>query len=93
MLLATRCGNRQHFSLQPLPPLETCSTKHALQHCVGNLGAALHAGVDVRVGERGAIRVDARWIDIDSDVKVDGAKLGTANIDPLVYGVAYVVKF
>ena len=29
----------------------------------------------------------------DTKVKVDGAKLGTANIDPLVYGVAYVLKF
>ena len=37
--------------------------------------------------------MDARWIDIDTDVEVDGAKLGTANIDPLVYGVAYVLKF
>jgi hypothetical protein len=34
-----------------------------------------------------------RWADIDTRVKVDGAKLGTANIDPLVYGAAYVVKF
>ena len=28
---------------QLLPPLETCLTKHVLQHCVGNLGEALHA--------------------------------------------------
>ena len=56
-------------------------------------GLAAHVGMDIKVSERGAVRVDARWIDIDSDVKVDGAKLGTANIDPLVYGVAYVVKF
>ena len=32
-------------------------------------------------------------VDIDTKVEVDGAKLGTANIDPLVYGVAYVLKF
>ena len=56
-------------------------------------GLAAHAGVDFKVGERGAIRVDARWIDIDTDVEVDGAGLGTANIDPLVYGMAYVLKF
>ncbi len=56
-------------------------------------GLAAHVGMDIKVSERGAVRVDARWIDIDSDVEVDGAKLGTANIDPLVYGVAYVVKF
>ena len=56
-------------------------------------GLAAHVGMDIKVSERGAVRVDARWIDIDSDVEVDGAKLGTANIDPLVYGVAYVLKF
>ena len=56
-------------------------------------GAALHAGVDVRVGERGAIRVDARWIDIDTDVSLDGAGLGTVEIDPLAYGAAYVWRF
>jgi len=56
-------------------------------------GLAAHAGVDFAVGTRGAIRVDVRWIDIDSEVKVEGAELGTANIDPLVYGAAYVLKF
>ena len=34
-----------------------------------------------------------RWADIDTKVEVEGVKLGTANIDPLVYGVAYVLKF
>lgn len=56
-------------------------------------GVALHAGLDFAVGERGAIRIDMRWIDIDSDVEVDGADLGTANIDPLVYGVAWRFGF
>ncbi len=56
-------------------------------------GLAAHAGLDFKVGERGAVRVDVRWADIDTEVKVDGAKLGTANIDPLVYGAAYVLKF
>ncbi|MFZ5656112.1 MAG: OmpW/AlkL family protein [Pseudomonadota bacterium] len=56
-------------------------------------GAALHAGVDFKVGERGAIRVDARWMDIDSDVSVNGAAMGSAEIDPLAYGASYVVSF
>ena len=56
-------------------------------------GLAAHAGLDFRIGGKGAIRVDVRWIDIDTRVRVDGASLGTANIDPLVYGAAYVVKF
>ena len=56
-------------------------------------GLAAHAGLDFRVSEKAAIRVDVRWIDIDSRVRVDGARMGTANIDPLLYGAAYVMKF
>lgn len=56
-------------------------------------GLAAHAGVDFKVSDKGSIRVDARWIDIDSDVKLNGANLGTVNIDPLVYGAAYVFQF
>jgi outer membrane protein len=33
--------------------------------------------------------VDVRWIDIDTTARVNGAKVGTVNVDPLVYG-AYV---
>ena len=56
-------------------------------------GLAAHLGVDFKVGEKGAIRVDYRKIDIDTKVKLNGANLGTrntVNIDPSVYGIAYV---
>ena len=56
-------------------------------------GLAAHAGLDFKVAENGALRVDVRWIDIDSKVKLNGEKIGTVKIDPLVYGVAYVFKF
>ncbi|WP_312739247.1 OmpW family outer membrane protein [Stenotrophomonas sp.] len=56
-------------------------------------GLAAHAGIDFAIGEKGALRVDLRWIDIDSKVKLDGEKIGTVNIDPLAYGVSYVFKF
>jgi outer membrane protein len=56
-------------------------------------GLAAHAGIDFKVGENGAIRIDARWIDIDTDVNLNGADIGTVEIDPLVYGAAYVFKF
>ena len=56
-------------------------------------GLAAHVGLDFALGERSAIRVDARWIDIDTDAKLDGAGIGTVNIDPIVYGAAYVMKF
>lgn len=56
-------------------------------------GLAAHAGVDFAIGERSALRLDVRWIDIETDVKVNGVKIGSANIDPLVYGMAYVWRF
>jgi len=56
-------------------------------------GLAAHAGLDFAVSDKGALRVDLRWADIDTKVKVNGNNLGTAKIDPLVYGVAYVFKF
>lgn len=56
-------------------------------------GASVHAGLDFKLGARGALRVDARWIDIDTEVSVNGARLGTANIDPVAYGAAYVLRF
>ncbi|RYZ71215.1 MAG: OmpW family protein [Lysobacteraceae bacterium] len=56
-------------------------------------GLAAHAGVDFAMGQRGALRVDVRWADIDTKVELDGAGIGTVNIDPLVYGAAYVLKF
>ena len=72
-------------------------TRGALEGTKLNLrdswGLAAHVGLDFRIGDKGAIRVDARWIDIDTRVRVDGVNLGTANIDPLVYGAAYVMKF
>ncbi|MEE7547716.1 OmpW family protein [Xanthomonas sp. Kuri4-1] len=56
-------------------------------------GLALHAGYDYAIGDKGALRVDVRWSDIDSKAKLNGSSIGTVNIDPFVYGVAYVIKF
>jgi len=56
-------------------------------------GLAAHAGLDFAVGDKKWLRVDARWIDIDTDVKVNGASVGTVNIDPMVYGAAFVWQF
>ncbi|PJK15231.1 hypothetical protein CO613_02345 [Lysobacteraceae bacterium NML07-0707] len=56
-------------------------------------GAAAHVGVDFALSEKSAIRVDARWIDIDTKVKLNKAPIGTVNVDPLVYGASYVMKF
>jgi len=56
-------------------------------------GLALHAGLDYRLSERGQIRADVRWMDIDMDAKLNGADIGTAEVDPLVVGISYVHTF
>lgn len=56
-------------------------------------GLALHAGLDYRISERGQIRADVRWMDIDMDAKLNGADIGTAEVDPLVVGISYVHTF
>ncbi|WP_101068267.1 OmpW/AlkL family protein [Roseovarius salinarum] len=56
-------------------------------------GMALHAGIDIPVGPKGAIRADVRWMNIESDVKLGGVTIGKAEIDPTVFGLAYVHQF
>lgn len=56
-------------------------------------GVAAHAGVDYQISDSGALRFDLRWIDIDTDVKLNGTSIGTANIDPVVVGVSYIHRF
>ena len=56
-------------------------------------GIAARVGVDFALSERSALRLDARWIDISSDVSVNGVAIGKAEIDPLAYGLGLVVKF
>jgi len=56
-------------------------------------GPAAHAGVDFRLNDRWLVTLDTRWMKIDPDAKVNGVKLGTVHIDPLVYGVAVGYRF
>lgn len=56
-------------------------------------GLAAHLGADYWLNERAALRADLRWIDISADVMLDGAKIGSVDVDPVVAGVSYVVKF
>lgn len=56
-------------------------------------GVAGHAGVDFKINETDAVRIDARYIDLEPDVKLDGDKIGKAEINPWVYGISYVQRF
>ncbi|MGK7755489.1 MULTISPECIES: OmpW/AlkL family protein [unclassified Roseovarius] len=56
-------------------------------------GLALHAGLDYKVSDKGALRTDVRWMNIESDVKLNGVDIGKAKINPWVFGVSYVHTF
>ena len=56
-------------------------------------GVAGHAGVDFKINATDAVRIDARYIDLEPDVNLNGDKIGTAEINPCVYGISYVQRF
>lgn len=58
-----------------------------------SFGLAATLGLDYAISEKGAVRFDLRYIDIDSDVKLDGVKVGEVEVDPLVASISYVWKF
>lgn len=58
-----------------------------------NWGAAGHVGVDFKLTDRDAVRLDARYIDLKTDVKIDGADKGELDLSPWVYGVSFVKSF
>jgi len=56
-------------------------------------GYAVQAGADWQVSDRGAMRLNVRYMDIDSNATLDGLSIGTAEIDPIVIGLSYVHQF
>lgn len=58
-----------------------------------SFGPALQAGVDFMLSERLLLNLDVRWIKIESDVKLNGTKVGEAEVDPLLVGVNIGWKF
>ena len=58
-----------------------------------SFGLALQAGADWWLNDKSAIRGTLRWIDIDSDVYLNGSKIGEVEIDPIAVQAAYVMKF
>lgn len=56
-------------------------------------GVAAHAGLNFAIDERWSLTGDVRWARIRTEAKVDGVKVGTVTIDPLVYGLAVGYRF
>lgn len=53
----------------------------------------MHVGFDVNFSANRLFTADLRRIGVETDAKVDGAKVDTVKIDPLVYGLAIGYRF
>lgn len=58
-----------------------------------SFGFSVQAGLDYMISDTGAVRLNVRWFDIDADAELNGGKIGTAEIDPVLIGVSYVHRF
>jgi outer membrane protein OmpA-like peptidoglycan-associated protein/opacity protein-like surface antigen len=52
-----------------------------------SFGPAVVAGVDFGITNHLFFNMNARWVDVDSDTKFNGAAIGTAAVDPIVYSI------
>jgi outer membrane protein len=58
-----------------------------------SVGLAAEVGVDIALSHQWALNLSIRWFDIDTDATLDGADLGTVEIDPYVYSLMVSRKF
>lgn len=81
--------NYTHFFNEKLQgPLEGASLS-----LDGSWGFAGEVGADIMLGETWFLNGSVRYIDIETDAKVNGEAFGTVNIDPWVYGVHLGLRF
>ena len=51
-------------------------------------GVALAAGVDMNIGSLWFVNIDARWIDLDSSLKLQGRASDALVLDPYLFGLS-----
>ncbi len=58
-----------------------------------SFGIATQLGADFELNDRWFLNVDLRWINIETDATLDGADLGSVEIDPFVGGINVGYRF
>jgi outer membrane protein len=58
-----------------------------------SFGLAAQAGIDFALSGDWFLNVDVKYIDINTDVVIDGAINASVDIDPLVLGVGFGRRF
>jgi outer membrane protein len=51
-------------------------------------GLAAAIGLDMDLGSKWFVNLDARWMDIDSSMQIGGAPRGTLELDPFMFGLS-----
>lgn len=58
-----------------------------------SFGFSLQAGVDFKLDKNWSLNLDVKKVQIRSDLRSNGAKLGTVKVDPLLVGVGVGYRF
>jgi outer membrane protein len=71
------------------------ATTQALHPSVksNSFGAALQAGIDVPLAGGWLINADAKWVQIRTDVRASGVKVGTFRVDPWLLSLGAGYRF
>jgi len=81
--------NYTYFFNEDLPGGSALSTIEYDQ----SFGFALQAGVDIPVNDTWFFNVDVKYVDIDTDVLIDGAISADVSIDPVLFGLGFGRRF
>jgi outer membrane protein len=58
-----------------------------------SFGLAVQAGVDYKLSKHWYFNVDVKYVDIDTDVRLNGTRLTTLKVDPMLYSVGVGYRF
>lgn len=58
-----------------------------------SVGPALQAGVDVKVAPQWTLNLDVKYVQIRSDVKLNGTKISAVQVDPMLIGLGLGYRF
>lgn len=56
-------------------------------------GLAAQVGMDYAIDKKWSINLDAKYIQMDTDVKLGGTKIGKLDLNPITYGVGIGYRF
>lgn len=58
-----------------------------------SVGVAAQVGADYLIDKNWSVNVDVKYIKMDTDVELGGAKLGNLKLDPFTYGIGVGYRF